>query len=62
MVAQYENISDMIFDLITPFDNKYSSWDPGEESIQYHGQDLPPGKTLSSPKSKRYQQPEWSSS
>ena len=33
MVAHYENLRDMIFELAT--------WrDPGEESIQYHGQDL----------------------
>ena len=33
MVAHYENLRDMIFELAT--------WrDPGEETIQYHGQDL----------------------
>ena len=39
MVAQYENLRDMIFDLNTSLD---ISWDPGGESIQYHGhgQDL----------------------
>ena len=37
MVAQYGNLRDMIFDLSTSF---AISWDPGEESIQYHGQDL----------------------
>ena len=37
MVAKYENLRDMIFDLNTSFD---ISCDPGEESIQYHGQDL----------------------
>ena len=37
IVAQYENLRDMIFDLNTSF---AISWDPGEESIQYHGQDL----------------------
>ena len=40
MVAHYENLRDMIFELTT--------WrDPGEESIQYHGQDLLAEKTLS---------------
>ena len=39
MVAQYQNLRDMIFDLNTSLD---ISWDPGGESIQYHGhgQDL----------------------
>ena len=37
VVAQYENLRDMIFDLNISLD---ISWDPGEESIQYHGQDL----------------------
>ena len=36
MVAQYENLRD-IFDLNTSLD---ISWDPGEKSVQYHGQDL----------------------
>ena len=37
MVAQYENLRDMIFDLNTSLD---ISWYPGEESILYHGHDL----------------------
>ena len=37
MEAQYENLHHMIFDLNTSLD---ISWDPGEECIQYHGQDL----------------------
>ena len=47
MVAQWENLQQWC-----------SSWDPGDESILYHGQDLLTGKTLSSPNSKPYQQPE----
>ena len=40
MVAHYENLRDMIFELTT--------WRGlGEESIQYHGQDLLAEKTLS---------------
>ena len=40
MVAHYENLRDMLFELKT--------WrDPGEESIQYHGQELLAEKTLS---------------
>ena len=40
MVAHYENLRDMTFELAT--------WrDPGEESIQYHGQDWLAEKTLS---------------
>ena len=40
MVAHYENLRDMTFELAT--------WrDPGEESIQYHGQDRLAEKTLS---------------
>ena len=61
MVAQYENLRD-IFDLNTSFltvwYNQLRSGDPGEESIQYHGQDLLAGKTLSVRNSKRYLQPE----
>ena len=37
MAEQYENLRSMIFDLNTSLD---ISWDPGEESIQYHRQDL----------------------
>ena len=38
MVAHYEHLRDMTFELTT--------WrDPGEESIQYHGQDLLAEKT-----------------
>ena len=37
IVAQYENLCDMIFDLNTSLD---ISWDPGEKRIQYHEQDL----------------------
>ena len=36
----------MIFELNTSFDIN-TSWDSGEESIQYHGQDLLAEKTLS---------------
>ena len=40
MIAHYENLRNMIFELAT--------WtDPGKESIQYHGQDLLTLKTLS---------------
>ena len=39
MVAHYENLSDMIFELNTSFDIN-ASRDSGEESIQHHGQDL----------------------
>ena len=46
MVAHYENLCDMIFELNTSFDIN-TSWDSGEESIQYHGQDLLAEKTLS---------------
>ena len=46
MVAHYENLRDMIFELNTSFDIN-TSWDSGEESIQYHGQDLLAEKTLS---------------
>ena len=46
MVAHYENLHDMIFELTTFFDIN-TSWDSGEESIQYHGQDLLAEKTLS---------------
>ena len=46
MVADYENLCDMIFELNTSFDIN-TSWDSGEESIQYHGQDLLAEKTLS---------------
>ena len=45
MVAHYENLQD-IFDLNTSFDIN-TSWDPGEESIQYYGQELLAGKILS---------------
>ena len=37
MVEQYENLRNMIFGLNTSLD---ISGDPGEESIQYYGQDL----------------------
>ena len=46
MVAHYENLCGMIFELNTSFDIN-TSWDSGEESIQYHGQDLLAEKTLS---------------
>ena len=46
MVAYYENLREMIFELNTSFDIN-ASWDSGEESIQYHGQDLLAEKTLS---------------
>ena len=39
MVAHYENLRDMIFELNTSFDINIS-WDSGEEGIQYHGQNL----------------------
>ena len=46
MVAHHENLRDMIFELNTSFDIN-TSWDSGEESIQYDGQDLLSEKTLS---------------
>ena len=48
MVAHYENLRDMIFELNVEglFLHK-SSWHSGEESIQYHGQDLLAEKNLS---------------
>ena len=46
MVAHYENLRDMIFELNTSFDIN-TNWDSGEESIQYHGQGLPAEKSLS---------------
>ena len=46
MVAHYENLSEMIFELNTSFDTN-TSWDSGEKSIQYHGQNLLAEKTLS---------------
>ena len=39
MVAHYENLRDMIFELNTSFDINIS-WDSGEEGIQHHGQNL----------------------
>ena len=48
MVAHFENLRDMIFELNVEglFWHK-SSWDSGKESIQYHGQDLLAEKSLS---------------
>ena len=46
MVAHYKNLLGMIFELNTSFDIN-TSWDSGEESIQYHGQDLLAENTLS---------------
>ena len=46
MVAHYKNLRDIIFELNTSFDIN-TSWDSGEESIQYHGQDLLAEKTPS---------------
>ena len=45
MVVHYKNLLDMIFELNTSFDIN-TSWDSGEESIQYDGQDLLAEKTL----------------
>ena len=46
MVAYYENLRDMIFELNTSFDIN-TSWGSEEESIQYQRQDLLAEKTLS---------------
>ena len=46
MVAHYENLRDMIFELSTYFDIN-TSWDSGQESIQYHAQGPPAEKSLS---------------
>ena len=46
MIAHYEHLRDMIFGLNTSFGIN-TSRDSGEESIQYHEQDLLAGKTLS---------------
>ena len=46
MITHYENLSDIIFELNMSFDIN-TIWDSGEESIQYHGQDLLAEKTLS---------------
>ena len=48
MVAHYETLRDMIFELNTsfPFDIN-TNGDSGEESIKYHGQELLAEKSLS---------------
>ena len=46
MVAHYENLRDMIFELNTSFDIN-TCWGSEEESIQYQRQDLLAEKTLS---------------
>ena len=61
MVAYYENLRDMIFELNTSFDIN-TSWDFGEESTYSISWTRPTGRKNPERNSKRYQQPEWSSS